>query len=123
MYDTIATFTELNRVLIAKKLTLPGRLWYLLRHKSYGGPGWMSIDEVVATAMQFLSRRRALDLISEGNGMFWDCAGDNLYIHGAWRVARDLGLTTMGYMMPVPIEVFTMKQRGLKKLRAYLLST
>lgn len=123
MYDTILTFTELNRVFIAKKLTLLGRLWYLIRHAVAGGPGWMSIEEAVTIAMQFLSRRRALDLIADGEGLFWDCAEGNLYMHGAWRVARDLGLTHMGYTMPIPVSVFTQRKRGLKRFRAYLFGT
>lgn len=123
MTDTIATFTELNRIFIAKKLTLPGRLWYLLRHAVIGGPGWMPIEDAVAIAMQFLSKRKAQDLINDGEGLFWTCGGGNLFIHGAWRLAYDLGLTTVGYMMPIPVEVFTKKKRGLKKLRSYLFGT
>jgi hypothetical protein len=105
-----------------------GRLWLLLRLLDSEGRGWLSRADIEAaftdpdSPTHLCTPRYLRQLLAEGNGRFWVCAGrDKVWLRGQAKVAAALGVRKLrGRAVELPVSVLL---GPIGDLRAHLYAT
>lgn len=100
-----------------------GRVWYLLRHLDEMGQGWLYMDDVresltnQSSAVRVFGWRRLRQILSEGDGVYWERKGDRIWLVGLGRLCHRLGVERLaGSPTAVP---FAHLLGGVQEVRAH----
>ena len=103
------------------------RVWLLLRHLDEQGRGWTTTEEALnglskKTASTYIcGQRRVRQILQNGEGIFWTRREGRVWITGAAKVCRNLGVTHLdGQPVFVPLKGIT---DSLKRFKAHLYAT
>lgn len=126
---------DIALAILRNKLAAPGRIWLLLRHLDKQGKGWVS----AAAARQELareqsphverrdeslvvcSRRQLRNLLTAGDGIFWERDEERIWLKSMARIAAVLGLSHLsGRPVKLPISILL---ESIGTVRAHLYAT
>jgi hypothetical protein len=115
---------SLGLAILQQEQAAAGRLWLLLRAIDERGRGAVSRETARAafcaqeSELHFCGPRRLRGLLAAGDGLFWTCSGDAIWLRSAARVAHDLGVARFrGQSVAVPLKSLT---GGIAQVRAEL---
>jgi hypothetical protein len=122
--DSVALSPSLGLAILRKKKAAGARLWLLLRAIDNKGSGVVSQDRArsaltdEASPLRFCGRRQLRNLLTAGEGLFWQIDEGRIWLRSAIRVAHALGLDRFrGRDVAIPTSALT---GGIGSVRANL---
>jgi len=101
-----------------------GRIWLLLRHFDTSGKGWIAVRQCrerltgKRSATRVCGWRQLRNLLTKGEGVFWQRAGERIWLRSVAKVAAALGVFQLsGTPVAIPVDVLT---QGIGTVRAHL---
>jgi hypothetical protein len=101
-----------------------GRIWLLLRHLDVAGKGWVTVRQSRAqladrcSALHVCGWRQLRNLLKKGEGVFWQRAGERIWLRSVARVAVALDVWRLsGDPVAIRVDILT---QGIGPVRAHL---
>ena len=118
---------DIALAILRNKLAAPGRVWLLLRHLDEQGKGWISAAAArkeltqKQSALAVCSGRQLRNLLTAGDGIFWERDEARIWLKSMARVAAELGLSCLNGR-PVKLPLSTLLE-SIGTVRAHLYAT
>ena len=125
--QTVILYPDIAVVLLQRQLVATARLWLLARLVDERGQGWLPLEELrekfchVASPLWLCGKRQFRNLLKQGEGLFWTCRHNRLWLRSVVKVATTLGIERMnGVAVKLPVAHLLQK---ISVVRAYFYAT
>ena len=125
--QTVILYPDIAVVLLQRQLVATARLWLLARLVDERGQGWLPLEELrekfchVASPLWLCGKRQFRNLLKQGEGLFWTCRHNRLWLRSVIKVATTLGIERInGVAVKLPVALLLEK---ISVVRAYFYAT
>ena len=109
--QSVKVYPDIALAMLRQEQAAAGRLWLLLRHLDVDGRGVLRVVILRETLTKSKTRyrlcgwRQLRNLLRQGEGIFWQCDKEQVWLRSAGRVAAGLGVSKLnGRPVAVPVK-------------------